>query len=118
MPRTVHEEAALAALTDMMDSSLTAESFKAKLSEHFPSWRGSAPQVAGYSDPDHHASIPAARALHDSLPVPFNTLPFKWMEQHGFGAVISYVDQHGRTDEEIDDLVELSVERMAEMLDA
>lgn len=108
---SVHHDSAYAALVDLADETLEPAQFRAQLSDIFPTWQGSAQPMRGYADADQHAIVMMARSLHDCLPPPFNAVKFDWEREHGFTAVMSYIDQPGRTPAEIKTLVDAAAAR-------
>lgn len=106
---SVHHDAALEALNEIKTASTDAASFVAALSAAFPSWRGNAAPMRGYGDPEHHAAVIASRCLHDSLPVPFNSMKYNWEDQHGFATVMVYAEQAGRTKDDIKTLLDSAI---------
>jgi hypothetical protein len=106
---SVHHDSAYEALVDLADETLEPAEFRVQLSEIFPGWQANAFPMQGYKDEHHHASLMVGRCLHDCLPAPFNALKYDWEREHGFTAVMSWVDQHGRTAAEIKTLVTAAV---------
>jgi len=105
MATSVHHEAAIAFITALAADPQSAETFKQHLDDVFPGWRSNASPMQGYSTGHHHVSLIVGRSLHDALPQPYNALPYQWEQKHGFGAVVAYVEQAGRTEKEVDELL-------------
>ena len=88
---TVHHIQADAKLKDLLTVLESApDNFLGALDKVCPGWRIS--QTAGnrYAGSDHHWIVVFSRALHETLPVPYNALLFDLDQQHGFMAVQAY----------------------------
>ena len=105
---TVHQEEALQALHDLASGDCTPEKLRSFLEENYRGWGGSCSAPQGYNDLHHHVSLVMSRCLHDCLP---GSVPgYEWMQQHGFAAVMAYIDHPNRKESEIKDLVMAAVE--------
>lgn len=107
---TVFHEQAAQHLAELAKANCTAEQFVAEITERFPGWRTDAVPTRGYPTEHHHVSTVLARCLHDRMPVPFNTLPFRYDQMHGFGGVMAYIQQPERTPREVDALIDSAAE--------
>ena len=78
----------------------TPDNFLGALDKVCPGWRISQSPGNRYEGSDHHWIVVMSRALHDTLPVPYNILPFNLDNQMGFTAVQAY----GMTKPSLDDI--------------
>lgn len=88
---TVNHERADAKLKELLEvAPAMPENFIGALDRVCPGWRIS--QTAGnrYAGSDHHWIVVMSRALHDTLPAPFNALGYDLDQSHGFNAVQAF----------------------------
>ena len=66
------------------------ENFLGALDKVTPGWRISQSAGNRYGGSEHHWIVVFSRALHDTLPMPYNALLYDLDQQHGFMAVQAY----------------------------
>ena len=101
---TVYDEKALDVLTTLAQSGLDPAQFRSQLDSLLPGWQTGCGEN-GYTEPGAETSIKVSRALHDSLPKPFNQREYNWRDTHGFKEVLFYVDWPDRTAGELGVLI-------------
>ena len=88
---TVHHEKTDVKLNELLITApAMPDNFIGALDKVCPGWRISQSAGNRYAGSEHHWMVVMSRALHDTLPSPFNALTYDLDQSHGFTAVQAY----------------------------
>ena len=105
---SIYDEKARDVLKEMAAGDFDPAKFRETLNALLPAWETSCSE-GGYRDPNAETLLKVSRALHQSLPKPFNMREYLWREQHGFKEILFYVGWPERKSTDIAALVDAAI---------